>query len=788
MVAKLEASSLGSDLRIVTFRGSEALGRPYQFVIQLMLASGATADPAGAIGSDATLTLSRKSDDEPHEINGILSSVSLLAQTADWSLYEAVLVPKLWRLGLSRHSNAFTKMTIPDIMKAVLESAGLSSQDFEFRLSGSYAEEELVVQYRESDLDFIHRWMEHEGIYYFFEHKDGAAKAVFVDQKGSHVKLADKTMRYRPTDARDQSAAEALDEFRVHFNSTVKSVKLRDYDYSRPMLDVSASSDVSDRGVGEINLHRGRFWDPAQAQHYAKLRAEELKAQEVVVHGGGTVLHVGAGYLFEVSEHPGDYNKKYLATEVQHFGNQTSALGIGIMGRLPKPPFDDVYRVQITALESSIQYRLPRSTPRPRVWGYEAGVVDGASDDSPYAQIDDQGRYLVKFHFDESDRSGGKASTFVRMMQPHGGTTEGFHFPLRKGTEVIFTFQGGDPDRPVIAGVVPNITTPSPVVDANHTQNVIRTGSNNHIVLEDKQGQEFIDIQTPRHGTGLYMGHPKGITVSQFDGEKPAWDEFDDGSVWLTTAGTSIFTFNGNFWCYTGGDFSEWVVGPVDKHFNATHKLFIKGTSDEEYKAFRNTTITSGRTDKVLGGGMLQEISDGFTQIIKSGGGKQDVTGGWIHHVTDVFTSKYDAAWNITAKSYTATVADAVTITCTGGNTMLHAAGGNNTIKASGKIIFDAPEVDNQAPGQWLVKTPIQVEFFGMKNAVGINSNEANGIKSEHTGYSAGLFGVKGESVGINDLTYIGLFQTLGSHIKTAATAIKNGAVAVGKHAITVAS
>ena len=42
------------------------------------------------------------------------------------------------------------------------------------------------------------------------------------------------------------------------------------------------------------------------------------------------------------------------------------------------------------------------------------------------------------------------------MMQPHGGDIEGWHFPLRKGTEVLFTFLGGDPDRPVIAGVVPN--------------------------------------------------------------------------------------------------------------------------------------------------------------------------------------------------------------------------------------------------------------------------------------------------------------------------------------------
>ena len=79
-------------------------------------------------------------------------------------------------------------------------------------------------------------------------------------------------------------------------------------------------------------------------------------------------------------------------------------------------------------------------------------VVEGAAV-SEYAQIDSHGRYRIKFLFDESDLSGGKASTWVRMLQPHGGGIEGFHFPLRAGVEVMCAFEGGDPDRPAI--VVP---------------------------------------------------------------------------------------------------------------------------------------------------------------------------------------------------------------------------------------------------------------------------------------------------------------------------------------------
>ncbi len=51
------------------------------------------------------------------------------------------------------------------------------------------------------------------------------------------------------------------------------------------------------------------------------------------------------------------------------------------------------------------------------------------------------------------------------MMQPYGGKREGMHFPLRKGTEVLLAFIDGDPDRPVIAGAVPNPETPSVVTE-----------------------------------------------------------------------------------------------------------------------------------------------------------------------------------------------------------------------------------------------------------------------------------------------------------------------------------
>jgi type VI secretion system secreted protein VgrG len=220
----------------------------------------------------------------------------------------------------------------------------------------------------------------------------------------------------------------------------------------------------------------------------------------------GTRSHLRTGHAFQVEDHPRDaLNTRYLAIQIRHHGNQAAAATH--FEDLVEIEHDEVYFAEVLAIPAATQFRAESTTPWPRIYGYENGIVDGPAT-SEYAQIDSHGRYAVKFKFDESSLKDGKASTFVRMMQPHGGGIEGFHFPLRKDTEVVFSFLGGDPDRPVISGVVPNALTPSPVTSGNHTMNVIQTGGRNRLELEDKSGQQRVTLSTPYSNTYVRMGSP----------------------------------------------------------------------------------------------------------------------------------------------------------------------------------------------------------------------------------------------------------------------------------------
>ena len=219
----------------------------------------------------------------------------------------------------------------------------------------------------------------------------------------------------------------------------------------------------------------------------------------------GRVVGLAAGFTFALDEHPrAAMNQTYLVTRIRHQGHDVA--GQEMEADLAR----EGYRCDLDAVPAGGRWSPPAVTPWPRIAGTVRAKVDGPQD-SDYAQLDDVGRYLVRLMLDESGLPDGGASELVRMIQPHAGNPEGWHFPLRKGTEVQIAFLKGDPDQPVIAGVVPNPLTASPVTKTNASQNVLQTGGQTRLEIEDKQGlgvRRFVvpaeeHVPPPRAHAGL---------------------------------------------------------------------------------------------------------------------------------------------------------------------------------------------------------------------------------------------------------------------------------------------
>jgi type VI secretion system secreted protein VgrG len=575
----ISSSGLPDGARVVGFRGHEAISKPYVLEIFVTIASEEShaLDLGDAVNSRATLTLDRRDGRQPFAFHGVLAEVSLLHEMGGRALVRLMLVPRLWRLSQTRHSRIFTAKSVPDIIKETLEDGGLSSDEYVFKLTGQYKPEEHVCQYDESHLNFISRWMEREGLYYYFDHEDGQYKLIISDNRAAQHDLIATKVRFDALGETDVSAKECLQTLVCRHRSLPGTVRFKDHDYTKPQLDVAGDSPVSSAGLGEINIHGARFFSPADGKRLAKLRSEEMLAREVVFTGSGTAFFLRSGFTFSLEGHPRQsFDTEYLATEVEHYGNQAATTKE--LRRLTGLDDDEVYRVNVTAIPAKVQYRAELRTVWPRIYGTEHGVIDGEID-SDYAQIDDHGRYLVRFAFDESTLGHGKSSTRVRMMQPHGGGVEGWHFPLRKGTEVLFTFLGGDPDRPVIAGVVPNAHTPSPVTSGNHTRNVIQTGGRNRLEIEDKAGQQRITLSTPHANTYLRMGSPN-----------------DQHELIVHTNENALIDTGANFDVRVSGKFTEKVDGDVWISYSSSKTETVKAVVNETFLADQNTTVTALRS------------------------------------------------------------------------------------------------------------------------------------------------------------------------------------------------
>lgn len=787
----LESSGLPDNCRVATFRGVEAISRPYEFEIMVVVeeADGDDIDLSDGIGSKAKLVIDRADDKlPPYVIAGIFASLEHVHTFGGRSLIRAVLVPRLWLLGLSQHSRNFTKKSIPDIIKAVLEDNGLTSDDFELRLSG-YATEEHVCQYRESDLAFISRWMEREGIFYYFEHTEDGEKLILTDKKSYPDEPLGKPIRYFPQTGGDLSAGASFRTFRARHQSLPAVVKLKDYDYAKPNLDVSGQADVSSHGTAEVTVYGARFFTPSDGKRLAKLRAEEMLARETIFQAAGTASHQRAGYTFELDEHPkASFNKKYLATEVRHFGNQ--AAGHTQWKGLMDVEHDDVYYVEIEAIPADVQFRPVCQTPWPRIYGVENGVVDGAAD-SEYAQIDDQGRYLAKFKYDESSLKNGSATTYVRMMQPHGGGIEGFHFPLRKGTEVVFTFLGGDPDRPVISGVVPNALTPSPVTSGNHTKNVIQTGGRNRLELEDLAGQQRVTLSTPYSNSYIRMGSPNedhelivktddntlldagknyDMTVGQNGGGSWTVDVKDD---WSSTIGGGMFLGVGVALCGSAG-------GGCIKILAASH-INIQ-TQGGNYQL----DVDAGNWTTNVPAGSMTTTTKGDYKVTVTQATKFDTTG----------TSDYLSKGALKVESSGATVdvlsKGLMTITSAAAIAM-EAKGGNVGIKASGDVNLEGTKVEVTSRSDWKwnvlgVETSMKMSFtsetvLGLKNEniLGMKAESCVGGKYEaKIAFCGEITGpeLKAKAVEMHTKA-VELWQTNGPSIKMAAIRIAQAAATI---------
>ena len=499
---------------VVRMSGFEAISRPYRFEL-VLVCDDAQLDLARVLAARAELRiLAPDGSRQATPYAGVLSEFDQLHQAGGFTFYRAVLVPRLWQLSLYRNSEVYLhEQTIPEIVESLLKAAKLKpGSDYTLKLRADYRPRSYVCQYQETPLAFISRWLEREGIYYYFEQAEGSDRLVLLDDSTAQPAQA-LAVNYRPADELDVGQApDSVQGLVCRTRPLPRSLVLQDYNHRRAGMPLVTQVEVSAGGVGEEMLYGENFRTEEEGQRYARIRAEELRCAARVFSGEATAVGLRSGYFMDLSHHyRDDFNGRYLVTEITHEGSQAGALLAGL-----KTPFNEreeqtLYRNTFVALAAATQFRPARSTPKPRVAGTMSATVD-AEGSGEYAELDAHGQYKVQIPFDRTEKGAAKGSAPVRMASPYAGSEHGMHFPLHKGTEVLLSFADGDPDQPVILGAVPNSVTPNVVDQRNPQDNLISTKGGNQMLMADTKGKEVIWLHSPFHKSSLGIGsvHPEG--------------------------------------------------------------------------------------------------------------------------------------------------------------------------------------------------------------------------------------------------------------------------------------
>ncbi|WNG32066.1 type VI secretion system tip protein VgrG [Cystobacter fuscus] len=498
---RFEVSGCAAQLRVVHFSGRELLSELYEFRLEL-----ACEEPALSfselVGQEALLTL--EGETGPRHVHGIVSRFEQVGGKPRYTLYHATLVPLVWRLQHRRDNRIFQELSTPDILQKVLQRAGVSGERFELRLSSTYEPRNYCVQYRESDWDFLCRLMEEDGIFHFFEHHADKHVLVMGDAPSAcHPIAGVEALAFRDASGLVTDEEHVLG-FRFAEEIQSGQVSLRDYNFKKPLLAMDARHEAKQDTDLEVYDYPGEYQEPARGSSakgggIAKLRLEELQARRKVGCGESDCERMLPGAFFTLSEHfRGDFNTRYLLTEVGHQGHQPQVLD----EEAPASAFN--YSNSFSCIAATVPFRPPRRTPRPVVRGVQTALVVGPPGEEIH--VDEHGRVKVQFHWDREGQCDDKSSCWVRVSQPWAGESWGGMFIPRIGQEVVVDFIEGDPDRPLITGRVYNGVNPPPyALPDDKTKSSFRTntspggGGFNELRFEDKKGAEQVFIQSQRN-------------------------------------------------------------------------------------------------------------------------------------------------------------------------------------------------------------------------------------------------------------------------------------------------
>lgn len=419
--------SLGGrdDFAVYAFRGREAVSEPYEFTLDLAHRD-ASVDLAGCIGAPALLTILDRSG-VPRLVHGLVREMRQWKRGNVFSRYQCVVVPRVWFLDQNQNHRIFQNQSVPNIITKILEEQGFATETFAFKCFHRYEPREYCVQYAESDLYFLSRLCEEEGIYYYFEHSASGHCLCFSDMPGGPDIAGGPLLRYAAASGHKADTA-VIGGLNYHVAAHGNAVTFREWNFEKHWVDLTVHADEPDFEKAPVPPgliqehyrypHRYPLIDPGKRYAHIQLQREITFGRWI--DGRGDVARLLPGYTFVVERHPRcDVNDRWWVTAVHHQGEQPQVL------EREAPDRGMEYHSSFQAIPAATRFVPAEAHPKIRIPHKQTAVVTGPEGQEIYP--DRFGRVKVQFFWDREGKGDENTTCWIRVSQGWAGSGYGAH-------------------------------------------------------------------------------------------------------------------------------------------------------------------------------------------------------------------------------------------------------------------------------------------------------------------------------------------------------------------------
>lgn len=508
------------ELKVLNFSGIEAISEPFKYNISFC-AKDVQIDFDDIVGQGACLSIYGENGER--HINGIVTRFTQTGVQGQYRFYNAEIMPALWLLSLKSRCQIHQNKSVEDIVRVILDDI-LGMMKSTPNLAETHNIREYCVQYRESNLNFISRLMEEEGIFYFFKHTENDHEMVIADSPSIHETVESPNIVFKEMSGLVPES-EQIYEFNWTQQVSSGKVSLRDFNYETPLVNLETESRDGTSQEQDWNIHDypGNYKIQSQGENLTKLRLQSLRTGRQIGFGRSVCSRLLPGYRFTLDQHPvPEFNTEYLITRFTSSGSQ---------------PFEadsaeqqPSYSNEFDCIPYSVPYRPLMKTLKPVVEGIQTAIVVGPGGQEIYT--DDYGRVKAQFHWDREGNNDENSSCWVRVSDGYAGRRHGIQFTPLIGDEVIVDFLEGDPDKPLIVGRVYNADNMPPLKKEDIIQNVILTPYQHRLLFDDNKqniilntgGKETIKMSDAKmdedYGNNINLSTADGYFIHLAKGNK----------------------------------------------------------------------------------------------------------------------------------------------------------------------------------------------------------------------------------------------------------------------------